>query len=128
MTRKAIIECDLTFQMYCDAGLAPATPPSTKGKFPLRTSFVSGLAFSYPFKLKPFFWALLCLLLGLPVRAQQPSQPAFHGILRNTAGAPISRARIQLAAASAHAEAQTAADGPVPLAPPAAGKDHLYTT
>jgi hypothetical protein len=111
--------------MYCDAGLAPATPPSTKGKFPLKTSFVSGLAFSYPFKLKTFFWALLCLLLALPVMAQQPSQPAFHGILRNTAGAPISGARIQLAAASAHVEAQTAPDGQFQLAPLASGEYHL---
>ena len=72
---------------------------------------------------------LLLLLVCLPsasrVRAQQPMQSIWQGVLRNPAGAPIQKAKIRLAGNSATAEVVTGADGKFQLAPLPAGQYRL---
>ena len=72
---------------------------------------------------------LLLLLVCLPsasrVRAQQPVQPIWQGILRNSAGAPIQKAKIRLAGNDATAEAVTGVDGKFQLAALPAGQYRL---
>ncbi len=86
-----------------------------------------GLGFFHRVPLKAFFSFCLVLLLvqTAPAQAQQAAEPAFHGILRNSAGAPISGARVQLTASSAHSAAETATDGQFQLSPLAPGEYHL---
>ena len=93
----------------------------------MKTSFLSGPALFHRPQLTTFFSILLGLLLvqAHSAIAQQPAEPAFHGVLRNSAGAPISGAKIQLTATSAHSEAVTGADGQFQLSPLAPGQYRL---
>ena len=78
---------------------------------------------------------LLGSLFATPLFAQQPASVAWHGLLRDTAGAPIAGAKVRLTGA-ATAEAQTVADGsftlpalpagPYKLAVAARGKNSVY--
>ncbi len=93
----------------------------------MKTSSVSGLSLFHRFQSKTFFSILLALLLvtALSAIAQQPAEPAFHGVLRNSAGAPIVGAKVQLTATSVHSEGVTGADGQFQLSPLAPGEYHL---
>ena len=70
--------------------------------------------------------ASLCLIITAPAPAQPaPSSPAWHGVLRNTAGAPIPDATVRLAGPTSSAEARTAADGSFHLSALPAGQYRL---
>ena len=56
-------------------------------------------------------------MLGAALGAEQPSLPAWQGILHNAAGAPVAGAQIRLSGNHESAEAKTGADGQFHLKP-----------
>ena len=65
------------------------------------------------------------LLFASQSWAQQPGQNTWRGVLRNSAGAPIAGAKVQLKAGDAEVEATTGSDGTFQLAPLRAVPFHL---
>jgi hypothetical protein len=66
----------------------------------------------------------LGLVLAAPLFAQEQTTAVWHGILRNSAGAPIAGAKLQLAG-TARAESSTATNGTFALPPLPPGKYRL---
>jgi hypothetical protein len=64
------------------------------------------------------------LVLAAPLFAQEQTTAVWHGILRNSAGAPIAGAKLQLAG-TARAESSTATNGTFALPPLPPGKYRL---
>lgn len=65
------------------------------------------------------------LLAAMAARPQQPAQATWQGVLRNSAGSPISSAKVRLAAKSQQAEAGTSSDGRFSITGLPAGEYHL---
>jgi hypothetical protein len=71
------------------------------------------------------FCFLFSALFAIAANAQQPAQASWNGVLRNTAGAPISAAKIELTANGTTTEASTDSDGQFHLAALPSGQYRL---
>ena len=59
----------------------------------------------------------ISILRGASLRAEEPSLPAWQGILHNAAGAPVAGAEVRLSGSHESAEAKTGANGQFHLKP-----------
>jgi Carboxypeptidase regulatory-like domain len=91
---------------------------NSNGKRCFRGSFIPGWSGRN-------FCFLLFALFAIAASAQQPAQATWSGVLRNTTGAPIPGAKVELASDETRAEASTDSDGRFHLADLSPGQYRL---